>query len=178
NHFKETRDSKRVLENQKGLVQCISEKEIIRQELEKKKEILLSSECDTMDYGVKEVWKQAKYSEKNYLKLPKPLVQSKTLAMVINNRLDESDQDMTKIKTQVFYFNKKFFWSNIKDRGFITNIKDKNAFAKENLKFIDRRKRKIKEKQVSYKEEKSFKRQIRRRVIEGKKKVLKDKLEE
>ncbi|CAG8713101.1 16076_t:CDS:2 [Gigaspora margarita] len=68
-HFKETRDSKKALENQK---------------------------CGTMDYGVEEVLKQAEYFGENHLKLPKPLVQSKIPSIVIDNGLDKSDQDMTK----------------------------------------------------------------------------------
>ncbi|KAF0548160.1 hypothetical protein F8M41_026250 [Gigaspora margarita] len=95
-HFKETRDSKRVLKNQEGLFQCISEEKKKQSKIWKKKEILFLLECSTLDYRVEEILKQAKNPKENHIKLPKPLVQSKTLAMIIDNRLNESDQDMAK----------------------------------------------------------------------------------
>ncbi|CAG8580990.1 10770_t:CDS:2, partial [Gigaspora margarita] len=48
-----TREFNKAIENQEVPVQHTSIKEKTRQDLTKKKEILLVSECETMDYGLK-----------------------------------------------------------------------------------------------------------------------------
>ena len=45
------------------------------------------------------------------------------------------------LKTQIFYFNTKIFWSSTEDRGFKTNFEYRTVCDKENLKVMNRKKK-------------------------------------
>ncbi|KAF0492456.1 hypothetical protein F8M41_021735 [Gigaspora margarita] len=94
---KETKEFNRAMVNQEVLVQYTSIEEETRQDLTKKKEILLASECRTIDYKVEEILKQAKHSRKNHKKILKLFKYSKALAMIIDNEIDEPKQNIKEL---------------------------------------------------------------------------------
>ncbi|CAG8854032.1 41702_t:CDS:1, partial [Gigaspora margarita] len=68
---KKTKEFNRTIVNQEVLVQYTSVEEKTKQDLSKKKKILLVSECRTMDYRIEEILEQAKHFRENHKKMLK-----------------------------------------------------------------------------------------------------------